>query len=66
MPSLSESFAMVLGALGMLNRSSGVHALNAEVNGKLVALAMIENAMFGQDHEGHTVLKGIGNDDDIS
>ncbi len=56
LPTLSESLAMVLGALGTLNRLSGVKALNTEINGKPVALALIENANFAQDSEGNTRL----------
>jgi len=47
---------MVLGALGTLNRSSGVQTMNTEVNGKPIALAFIEDAQFGEDTEGNTTL----------
>jgi hypothetical protein len=47
---------MVLGSLGTLNRSSGVRTLNTEMNGKSVALALIEGARFGEDNEGNTTL----------
>lgn len=47
---------MVLGALGTLNRSSGVQTVNTELNGKSVALALIEGAQFGEDAEGNTTL----------
>ncbi len=57
---------MVLGSLGTLNRSSGVRTLNAEMNGKPVALALIEGAQFGEDDEGNTTLDGFmeANEDD--
>ena len=47
---------MVLGALGTLNRSSGVRTVNTELDGKPVALALIEDAQFGEDTEGNTTL----------
>ena len=49
---------MVLGALGTLSRWSGVRMLNTEMNGKPVALALIEAAQFGEDNEGNTTLNG--------
>ncbi len=56
---------MVLGSLGTLNRSSGVRTLNAEMDGKSVALALIEGARFGEDNEGNTTLDELteSNDD---
>ena len=59
LPNPREALAMVLGALGTLNRSSGVQTLNMEVNGRPVALAMIEGAQFGEDTEGNTTLNEI-------
>ena len=56
LPNLGESLAMVLGALGTLNRSSGVQTVNTELNGKSIALALIEGAQFGEDAEGNTTL----------
>lgn len=50
---------MVLGALGTLNRSSGVRTLNTAMNGKPIALALIEDAQFGEDTEGNTTLDGL-------
>ena len=50
---------MVLGALGTLSRWSGVRMLNTEMNGKPVALALIEGARFGEDNEGNTTLDGL-------
>ncbi len=55
---------MVLGALGTLNRTSGVKAVNAEINGQPVALAVIEAARFGQDADGNTTLNGFENEHD--
>lgn len=49
----------MLGALGTLNRSSGVRTINTEMNGQPVALAMIEGALFGEDTEGNTTLDEI-------
>ena len=59
LPSSREALALVLGALATLNRSSGVKTINTEVNGKPVALAMIEGAQFGEDTEGNTTLDNI-------
>ncbi|MBI1793365.1 MAG: hypothetical protein HYR70_04150 [Chloroflexi bacterium] len=50
---------MVLGALGTLNRSSGVKTINTEMNGQPVALAVIEGARFGEDHNGNTTLNEV-------
>jgi hypothetical protein len=57
LPTLQESLALALGALGTLNRSSGVRTMNAEVNGRSVALAVLENMTFGKDENGFTTLK---------
>lgn len=62
LPSSREALALVLGALATLNRSSGVKTINTEVNGKPVALAMIEDAQFGEDLEGNTTLNGMHNE----
>ena len=59
LPSAREALALVLGALATLNRSSGVKTINTEVNGKSIALAMIEDAQFGEDIEGNTTLDTI-------
>jgi len=59
LPSSREALALVLGALATLNRSSGVKTINTEVNGKSVALALIEDAQFGEDIEGNTTLDNI-------
>jgi hypothetical protein len=59
LPSLSEAFSMTLGALATLGRSSGVQTANAELDGHLVALAVIEDAQFGEDSNGNTTLKEL-------
>jgi hypothetical protein len=64
LPSPNEALSMVLGALGTLNRTSGVKAVNAEINGQPVALAVIEAARFGQDADGNTTLNGFENEHD--
>ena len=58
-PSLHEAFSMTLGALATLGRSSGVRTVNAELDGHPVALAVIEDAQFGEDSNGNTTLKEI-------
>ena len=58
LPNPMEALALVLGALGTLNRSSGVRTINMELNGQPVALALIEDAQFGEDIEGNTTLNG--------
>ena len=59
LPNPMEALALVLGALGTLNRSSGVRTINTEMNGQPIALALIEDAQFGEDNEGNTTLNGI-------
>ena len=58
-PSLRESLSMVLGSLGTLGRSSGVQAINTEIDGEPVALAVIAGARFGEDSNGNTTLREI-------
>lgn len=58
MANLGEALAMVRGALGTLNRLSGVKILNTQIDGQLVALAFIEDAQFGEDDQGNTTLRG--------
>jgi hypothetical protein len=55
-----EARSMVVGALNTLHRSSGerVRTLNAEIEGKKVAVAFIENAQFDEDSTGSTTLEG--------
>ena len=59
LPRPHEALALVLGALGTLHRSSGVRTMNTEINGKSIALALIEDAQFGEDFEGNTTLNGM-------
>jgi len=56
LPHRSEALALALGALGSVNRYAGVKTLNLNMNGKPIALALIENASFGRDTEGNTTL----------
>ena len=56
LPHRSEALALALGALGSVNRYAGVKTLNLIMNGKPIALALIENASFGRDTEGNTTL----------
>ncbi|GAB1470256.1 hypothetical protein MASR2M66_11330 [Chloroflexota bacterium] len=55
-----EARSMVVGALNTLHRASGdrVRTMNAEIDGKKVAVAFIENAMFDEDSTGSTTLEG--------
>ena len=56
LPHTAEAMALLVGALGAVNRWAGVRTLNLEVDGKPVALALIESARFGQDEAGITTL----------
>ena len=56
LPHRREALALALGALGSVNRYAGVKTLNLTLDGKPVALALIENANFGQDTQGNTTL----------
>ncbi len=62
LPRPSEALALALGALGTLARSSGVKTINVEVEGQPVALALIEGAQFGEDHNGNTTLHEISHE----
>jgi hypothetical protein len=55
-----EARELVVGALNTLHRASGarVRTLNAEIDGKKVAVAFIEGAAFDEDSTGSTVLEG--------
>ena len=57
-----EAMANTLGALGTLTRTSGVKAINTEIDGQPVAVALIEGARFGEDSEGNTLLQGLVNE----
>ena len=56
LPHSAEAMALTVSALGALNRHTGVRTLNLELNGKSVALAIIEDATFDCDTEAGTVL----------
>jgi hypothetical protein len=57
LPHSAEAMALTISALGALNRHTGVRTLNLDLDGKPVALAIIENAVFDRDAEGNTVLE---------
>ena len=57
LPHSAEAMALTISALGALNRHTGVRTLNLDLDGKPVALAIIEDAIFDQDPEGNTVLE---------
>jgi len=57
LPHSAEAMALTVSALGALNRHTGVRTLNLEMDGKPVALAIIEDATFDQDSEGNTILE---------
>lgn len=48
-----------MSALGALNRHTGVHTLNLDLDGEPVALAIIQDATFAQDDQGVTELVQI-------
>jgi hypothetical protein len=56
LPHAAEAMALTISALGALNRHTGVRTLNLNLDGKPVALAIIEDATFDCDTEGGTVL----------
>jgi len=58
LPHSAEAMALTISALGALNRHTGVRTLNLDLDGKPVALAIIEDATFDSDTEGGTVLIG--------
>ena len=57
LPHAAEAMALTVSALGALNRHIGVRTLNLDLDGKPVALAIIEDATFDHDTEGNTVLE---------
>ncbi len=57
LPHSAEAMALAVSALGALDRHTGVHTLNLDLDGKPLALAIIEDATFEQDTEGHTILE---------
>jgi hypothetical protein len=54
-PHSAETMQLTISALGALNRHTGVHTLNLDLDGKPHAIAIIEGAMFEQC-EGITAL----------
>lgn len=56
LPHAAEAMALTVSALGALNRHTGVRTLNLTLDGKPVALAIIEDATFDCDTDGGTVL----------
>ena len=57
LPLPAEAMALTISALGALNRHTGVRTMNLDLNGKPIALAIIEDAVFENDAEGNTVLE---------
>ncbi len=57
LPLPAEAMALTISALGALNRHTGVRTLNLDLDGKPIALAIIEDAVFEHDAEGNTVLE---------
>ena len=57
LPHSAEAMALTISALGALNRHTGVRTMNLDLNGKPIALAIIEDAVFEHDAEGNTVLE---------
>ena len=57
LPHSAEAMALTISALGALNRHTGVRTMNLDLDGKPVALAIIEDAVFEHDADGNTVLE---------
>jgi len=55
LPHSAEAMALTVSALGALDRHTGVHTINLNLDGKLHAIALIEGATFEQC-EGNTAL----------
>jgi hypothetical protein len=55
LPHLAETMALTVSALGALNRHTGVHTINLDLDGKPHAVAIIEGATF-ENHNGQTAL----------
>ena len=62
LPQRREALALALGALGSVNRHAGVKTLNVEFEGHRIALALIEDAQFGEDIEGNTTLHDMASE----
>jgi hypothetical protein len=58
LPHSAEAMALTISALGALNRHTGVRTMNLDLDGKPIALAIIEDATFDTNTEGGTVLIG--------
>jgi hypothetical protein len=58
LPHSAEAMALTISALGALNRHTGVRTMNLDLDGKPIALAIIEDATFDSNTEGGTVLIG--------
>ena len=56
LPHSAEAMALTVSALGALNRHTGVRTMNLDLDGKPVALAIIEDAIFAENTDGGTVL----------
>lgn len=59
LPHSAEAMALTVSALGALDRHTGVHTINLDLDGEPVALAIIQNATFEQDDQGATELVQI-------
>jgi hypothetical protein len=59
LPHPAEAMALLIGALGAVDRWSGVRIVNFEHDGEPLALALIKQARFGQDAQGNTTLSTI-------
>ena len=55
LPHSAEAMALTVSALGALDRHTGVHTINLNLDGKLHAIALIEGATF-EEREGTTAL----------
>jgi len=54
-----EALSLALGALGTLGQARGVKIANAEWNDRSIAIAIIEDARFGADEKGITLLSDV-------
>lgn len=59
LPQSAEAMALLIGALGAVDRWSGVKIVNLEHDGEPLAMALIERACFGQDTQGNTTLASV-------
>ena len=59
LPQSAEAMALLIGALGAVDRWSGVKIVNLEHDGEPLAMALIERARFGQDTQGNTTLSSV-------